>query len=182
MVSDQGRLTKVMLLLVMAMTIGALILLGLEGKPVKPMPFSLSTQVQLTSINNAMGTDVGIEPGRWQRVDVTYRTPQQNMSLETNLSGEWATAYHFIISSCNTGTDGQIYASDRWVKQLNCLHPGSGLQSGKGRYDSQTIRICLVSQDSRRKACSDVQALQLQKLVSQLIKTCQIDVEEVFNR
>lgn len=175
-VSDQGRLTKVMLLLIMAMTVGALILLGLEGKPVKPMPFSLSTQIQLASINNAMGTDVGIEPGRWQRVEVFYRNPNQKMDMEKGLTGEWATAYHFIISSRNTGTDGQIYASDRWAKQLSCLHPT------EGPYDSQTIRICLATEDAHQKTCSDLQALQLQKLVSKLVKTCQIDVNVVFNR
>ena len=174
MVSDQGRLTKVMLLLVMAMTIGALILLGLEGKPIKPMPFSLATQRQLTSVNTAMGTNVGIEPGRWQRVEVSYRTPQQQMNLENGLTGEWATAFHFIIANQKTGLDGQIYASDRWTKQLNCLSPS------QGPYNSQTIRICLICRNSGQKTGSDLQAQQLQKLVSKLIKTCQIEAKIVL--
>ncbi len=176
MVSNQGRLTKVMLLLIMAMTIGALILLGLEGKPIKPMPFSLATQRQLTSVNTAMGTDVGIEPGRWQQVEVSYRTLQQQMNLENGLTGQWATAFHFIISNQNTGPDGQIYASDRWTKQLSCLHPTHGA------YDSQTIRICLICPDSGQRTGSDLQALQLQKLVTELVKTCQIEAKIVLKR
>ena len=47
--SDQGRLAKVMLVLVVSMTIGALVLLSLQGSPIKPMPFSLSSQSRLTS-------------------------------------------------------------------------------------------------------------------------------------
>ena len=175
-VSDQGRLTKVMLLLILAMTAGALVLLGLEGKPIKPMPFSLATQRQLTSVNTAMGTDVGIEPGRWQRVEVSYRTPPVQMKLEEGLTGEFAAAYHFIISDKNTGTDGQIYASDRWTKQLSCLHPT------QGAYDNQTIRICLICRDSGRRSSSDLQAQQLQKLVSKLVKSCQIGAKVVLNR
>lgn len=176
MVSDQGRLTKVMLLLVMAMTIGALVLLGLEGKPIKPMPFSLATQRQLTSVNSAMGTDVGIEPGRWQRVEVSYRTARQQIDLENGLTGDWATAYHFIIANQNTGPDGQIYASDRWIKQLSCLH------RTQEPYNNQTIRICLICRDSSQKTGSDLQAQQLQKLVSKLVKTCQIEAKVVLKR
>jgi len=175
-VSDQGRLTKVMLLLIMAMTVGALVLLGLEGKPIKPMPFSLATQGQLTSINTAMGTDVGIEPGRWQRLEVSYRTPLAQMNLEDGLTGEYATAYHFIISDENSGRDGQIYASDRWTKQLSCLHPT------QGPYNRQTIRICLLCRDSGHRTGSDLQAQQLQKLVSNLVKNCQIAAKNVLKR
>jgi hypothetical protein len=175
-VSDQGRLTKVMLVLIGAMTAGALILLGLEGKPIKPMPFSLATQRQLTSVNTAMGTDVGIEPGRWQQIDVIYRTSQQQINLENGLAGDWATAYHFIIANQSSGKNGQIYASDRWAKQLNCLHPTHG------PFNSQTIRICLISQDSSQKISSNLQAQQLQKLIENLVKNCQIEANNVIQR
>ena len=65
---SQGRLTKVMLTLIAAMTAGSLLLLTLEGKPIKPMAFSLSSQTQLTSVENALCTETGIKPDYWKNL------------------------------------------------------------------------------------------------------------------
>jgi len=167
--NDQGRLTKVMLFLVVSMTVGALVLLSLQGNPIKPMPFSLSSQSRLTSADTALGTEIGIEQGRWQSIEVSYCSSDVCLSSTLGLTGEMALRYHFVISDGTEGKDGQIYASNRWVKQLNCLNPD------QGSYNSQAIRICMMVKDPRNPLITSRQMRQLEALVMSLSKHCRID-------
>lgn len=167
--NDQGRLAKVMLVLVVSMTAGALVLLSLQGNPIQPMPFSLSSQSRLTSADTALGTEIGIEQGRWQNIEVSYCSSASCLSNSLGLTGEMALRYHFVISDGTGGRDGQIYASNRWVKQLNCLNPG------QGSYNSQSIRICLMVQDPQNPLSTSRQMRQLEALVMSLSKHCHID-------
>jgi len=174
--NDQGRLAKVMLVLVVSMTAGALVLLSLQGNPIQPMPFSLSSQSRLTSADTALGTEIGIEQGRWQSIEVSYYSSAACLSSSFGLTGEMALRYHFVISDGTEGKDGQIYASNRWVKQLSCLNPG------QGSYNGQAIRICLMVKDCQNPLSTSRQMRQLEALVISLSKHCQIDARITWKR
>jgi hypothetical protein len=170
---NHGRLAKVMFMLIVAMTLGALILLAFEGKPIKPMPFSLSRPTQLTSIHSALSTESGIELGRWKRIVVVYNKNSGFQTQKNGLTGELSLKYHFIISNGSGAGDGEIYTSQRWFNQLACLP----MKSPK---DSSTINICLLT-DTGQNHSTPRQARQLESLISNLVKNCQIEPKIVWN-
>ncbi len=168
---NQGRLTKVMLMLVVAMTTGALVLLALEGKPIKPMPFSLSSQIQLNNIHSTLGTEAGIELGRWNRIEVSYTSEQSALSLLQSINNKQSQGYHFVISNGSVGKDGQIFATPRWLKQLPC---------NNGKASDRTIKICLVTDSAASRKSTIQQASQLEDLAKSLVLSCQIEPKIIW--
>ncbi len=150
-----------------AMTAGALVLLMLEGKPIRPMAFSLTSQTQLRSVNMVLGTEAGIELGRWKRIEVSYSNSAGLLS-ERGLIGPLSSQVHFVISDGSVGRDGEIFASRCWIEQRSCL----GLPEGGD--SARTIRICLIGDRSSRRATTS-QHHQLEVLVTSLVKHCQIE-------
>jgi len=172
-VTNQGRLLRVLAVLVASMTVGALVLFTLEGRPIKPMAFSLSRQTQLRSVHSVLDTEPGIGLAEWDRIEIDTRPSQGELSVRDGLVGRLALAYHFVISDGSIGRDGQIYASHRWTKQLACHLPeASGL--------AKTIRICLVT-DPQKSGTTGRQARQLEDLVSTLVHYCQIEPQVIWN-
>jgi len=165
----QGRLLKVMLTLVVAMTSGSLILLALEGKPIQPLPYSLSTETLLNPVETALQTEIPIELGRWRRIDVSYQSNQGQFSPQLGLTGEYEQKYHIIIPDESTEPNNHIYSTYRWTKQLPCFDPPNGL------VNQQVIKICLLTDNNTQNACSPIQVRQLQNVVDYLIKTCDIE-------
>jgi hypothetical protein len=174
--AHQGRLTKVMFALMTAMTVGSVVLLSLEGKPIKPMAFSLASERQspLSSVHSVLGTQVGLDIARWQRIEITYRANAGQLSSEQGLTGSLALAYHFVISDGSGGQDGEIFVSHRWTKQLACVDP---LQLPGG---DNTIEICLIG-DPGNPQCSPTQARRLERLARSLMRHCSNDLEILWN-
>ena len=173
---NQGRLVKVMFLLMAAMTAGALVLLALEGKPIKPMPFSLSSQTQLRSAHYTLDTQAGIELGRWQRIKVSYQKSLARLSTHSDVpTGSLATNYHFVISNGTASEDGKIFATTRWTRQLACLGT-DGTELSR-----RTIKICLIS-DTDPPTRSAQQYKQLEELADSLNKLCRIQAGIVWEK
>jgi hypothetical protein len=170
--SNQGRLIKVMLLLIAAMTAGALVLLGLEGKPIKPMAYSLSSQARLSPLHTALDTESGLTPGRWQQIEYTYLKNAGQLTSRFGPTGSLATGYHFIISDGSVGNDGQIFPSLRWRRQLSCQKP-DGSSCGNGN-----IRICVIRSRAFPTGTPQ-QNRRLVNLVSKLTKNCQIAIDDI---
>ena len=171
---NQGRLVKVMFVLVAAMTTGALVLLALEGKPIKPMAFSLSSQTQLSSSHAVLDTDTALKPGHWRSIEFSYQPNNGQLSGRFGLTGEMARQYHFVISDGSVGHDGDIYTSGRWRSQKRCY-------KANGKVDSQNIiKICLINSASHPKG-SPWQARKREILVSRLIKRCQLSQHSVVS-
>ena len=168
---NQGRLVKVMIVLMVAMTSGALILLTLEGRPIKPMPFSLSRQTQLTDIDDALTTTSGIEIGRWKRIQLAYEPNNGRIADSKPLTADLALKYHFVIADQPAG-DGKIYTSPRWIRQLTCLSPDA-------KNNSHNIRICILL-GPEQNSCSPRQDRQRQALVLSLVKQCQIEPKTIW--
>lgn len=173
LVTNQGRLLKVLVALVASMTVGALVLFTLEGRPIKPMAFSLSRQTQLRSVEHMLGTEPGVGLAGWDRIEIDTRAGQGELSVRDGVGGTLAMEYHFVISDGSTGKDGEIYATRRWTKQLSCYLPGgSGL--------AKTIRICLLT-DGQDSGTTGRQARQLEDLVSTVAHYCQIEPQVIWN-
>lgn len=167
---NQGRLIKVIFLLMVTMTAGALVLLALEGKPIKPTGFSLTGQSILKPVSNALGTEAGIEPGRWQNFKICFVDNNGRLTQENGPTEELLTGYHFIISDGSDNHDGQIYATQLWSKQLS----SGGPFSSDNRL--QSIRICLIRPHgyANKSISTPHQANQLETLLKTLIKQCQM--------
>jgi hypothetical protein len=168
--TDQGRFLKVMFALMGSMTLGALILLGLEGKPIQPMAFSLSSTTQLAPAQSALGTESGISQGQWRRIEIEYSNGQSEMNCASGPTGRLAREYHFIISNGQSGGDGEIFATHRWTKQRACLN--KEMKPG----ENSAIRICLLDNNQQRHS-TPRQASQLESLVQSLIRNCDKDLE-----
>lgn len=170
---NQGRLAKVMFFLMAAMTCGALVLLALQGEPIKPMGFSLASQAYLTRLDELLQTDNGIDKGRWQRVEICFRrSDAAQVSAEQGLTGDLALKFHFVLSDGTVGRDGQIFASHRWSRQLSCF-PLSRPNA------ANAIRICLLGDpaDPSRTAGQD---RSLDLLVNGLVRRCRIESETLW--
>jgi len=167
---NHGRCIKVVFCLMAAMTSGALILLMVEGKPIRPMPFSLSSpsSSQQLPVHTALGLPSAIETGRWQQIEISYQTNEGWILSDSAVTGPAARDYHFIISDGNSGQDGQIYPTGCWTQQLPCRAYAQQPQARK------TIRICLLC-DSPQNGSTPRQARQLESLVLSLVKNCQIE-------
>ena len=169
--TDQTRVAKVIFSLMLAMTAGALILLKLEGKPIKPGGASLSSLTKLSSVYAALGTDSRIEPGRWQRVEISY-TPntRDDLTAKGQLTGPLTLNFHFVIGDGTTITDGMVLPTDRWIRQLAALNRNNQIDP------SHTIQICLMGDPIARK-CTAKQTRQLDALVLSLARNCQSDLK-----
>lgn len=148
------------------MTGGALVLLAFEGQPIKPMAFSLSSQTQVTSLADVLDTDNGINSQMWQRISVCYRDNDGQVSEQHGVTGDLAVNFHFVLGDGSTTTDGQIYTSGQWRRQLPVV-------SGSGDRDDRTIKICLLG-NARNPITTPAQARSLEQLVANLVKHCQI--------
>ena len=165
---SQGRLARVMITLMAAMIAGALILLLLEGKPIKPMAFSLSSQAKLTSVGSVLGTEPGVPLHHWRRIEVSYRANLGELSNEHGLTGELGRDFHFVVDDGRACGDGQIFASRQWTQQRPCPSPGEIFDQGN------TLRICLVG-DPAMPRSTPRQAGQLEALVTSLVRHCQLE-------
>jgi len=170
--ANQGRLIKVMFLLLVAITTGALVLLGFEGRPIEPMAFSLSGQSRLTPVYKVLGTEKGIAAERWERIEVSYDREVGDLSGRFDPEGVLCQKYHFIIVADAQGRGGCIYASSRWVKQRSCLN------SSRSPLAQRTIRVCLAG-NPQDPIKSPQRQQQLENLTSSLIRHCQLKPTDI---
>ncbi len=157
-----------MLALMVAMTSGAFILFSLEGKPIKPMAFSLSaTQTQLclkTSDSSVLGTQVPIQSGRWSHVEISCLPTRGQIRWHSGPTDRMAAEFHFVITNGKGAEDGKIFTTSRWEKQISCLDSqGNPEASGK-------IKVCLIT-DSKNTPCTALQMKQLDSLVIHLVRS-----------
>ena len=165
--TNHGRLVKVMFSLMAAMTVGAFILLTLEGKPIKPMDYRLSSELKtpLDAVYQALATKNGIEQGRWQEIEISFHANPDNWTPHAPPSGTLALDYHFVVFSGLEQYDGLIATTSRWTRQLACLN------SEDSRNTHNTVKIALIGDPVLRNR-TPKQDRQLEELVSNLIRHC----------
>ena len=170
--TNHGRLVKVLFSLMAAMTIGAFILLTLEGKPITPMDYSLSSELN-TSLGpayRALSTETPMERGRWQEIEISFYSNPEGWTPDGQLAGPMAIDYHFLVSNGPDQYDGLITTTPRWVRQLACL------DSDETRNTHETVKIALIGDPVTRNR-TPKQDRQLEELVSNLIRHCRCDMK-----
>lgn len=163
--NDQPRVAKVLVALLGAMTVGAFVLLVLEGRPVPAGAFSLSSYSQLDSISDALQSNKAPQKGAWRSIEVSYSyttggNPSQIAALQ-KLSSVDDLNFHFLICNSRGASDGRIDATARWLNQRPCV-PNS-----KWVGDEFTIRVCIVGDDAGNRP-SDTQLQRLGEVVDRL--------------
>lgn len=167
----QPRVAKVLAILLVSMTTGAIVLMALGHNPPTAGPFSLWTYYRLDSVKSAISSQAAQSPERWNSIEIYYSgTRTGNIKQLASLSGLSETGninFHFCICNGLDGTDGQIQPTEKWQKQ----YPASPNSSWYG--SNRTIRICLIA-DGKTARPTDCQIKRLQVLLEGLCKTFHI--------
>jgi hypothetical protein len=163
---DRTRVTWVLLALVIAMTVGTVVLDILE--PSKPIMSETTTYLAATygsaSRNSISHTDIPIEKERWQGV-VIHVLPQDenNYALECLATNRTTPApvVHFVVCA-----DAKIGITKKWVNQASA-------ENSRGK-----ILIGIKLADGHREATLD-QAKAIVALVKDLQSRCQISASNI---
>ena len=171
--SSRERMTKVLSLLELSVTGGAIILRFLQPAPLLNVT-AFSLAAAFNPIQQIFETRVPVDAGKWQYIEL-----HQSGGLKGNArslaefgrrEGLGGSAYHFVITNGRGGPDGRIQVSQQWTEQKTqrAYGIGRGLSSA-----GSTIRICLIG-DFREGSPGPMQLSQLEALLRSLQQRCGI--------
>jgi len=176
--SGQPRVAKVLVVLLVSMTTGAIVLMALGNNPPSEGPFCLSSYYRLDSVEKAILSRACQSPNRWSCVEIYYSgTKAGNIEQLASLSG-LASAEdlncHFVVCNGLGGSDGQIQPTEKWQRQWSIV-PGRTWY-GNG----QTIRICAIADPPRRASLTNCQIKRIETLIEGLCRKFGIQPERVY--
>lgn len=152
---DQHRTFKVFSALIVAMTVGAFVLMSLDGQSLTAGPFSLVGLYKLGPVQNDVATST--KSTNWDGVEVYYS--DGSVCDFDKLVCNSKSQLHFAIGNPAAGKEGVINATDKWKKQEPC---DLDLQQGQN-----IIRICIVN-DAGKSQPSNMQVARVTELVETL--------------
>ncbi len=174
---DRPRVTRVLVVLLVSMTTGAVVLMALGNHPPSAGPFCLSTYYRLDPIQQAIDSRVTQVPGRWESVEIYFSgTKAGNIDQLSSLSGLANSDdinCHFVICNGLGGNDGQILTSEKWQKQWSVIPDHTWYGS------SRTIRVCLVA-DGKTVKPTNSQIKRAEALVETLSMKFNIPAAKIF--
>lgn len=176
--TNQLRVWKVLLVLLISMTSGAIILMAL-GKNNTPSSgaFCLSSYYQLGSAETAIASRAPQSPDRWSRIEVFYSCTKGGdinwLAARSGLSEPKDLNCHYVICNGLGGSDGDILSTEKWQTQTSVVP----LQNWYGA--KETIRICVVA-DGKNSFPTDCQMKRVQTLVRSLTRKFNITPENVL--
>lgn len=175
--AKRPRMVKVLASLVTSMTVGAIVLLALEKRPLPAGAFSLASYSRLDSVEQITASRTASWPGRWNRIEIFYsKTVAANIKQIASLRGLERpddVNFHFLVCNGRGGGNGQIQTGERWQRQWSCVPGGMWYGSGK------SIRICVVA-DGGRVPPTDCQMKRTGELVELLSRKFGIKPEHIF--
>ena len=175
--SNQPRVTKVLVMLLVSMTTGAVVLMALGNHPPSAGPFCLSTYYRLDPVQQAISSRVTQAPGRWESIEIYYSgTKAGNIDQIASLSGLTNSDdinCHFVVCNGLGGSDGQIQTTEKWQKQWSVIPDHTWYGS------SRTIRVCLVA-DGRGVRSSGSQIQRAEALVEALSMKFNVPATKIF--
>lgn len=176
-VSNQPRVVKVLVALLVSMTVGAVVLMTLGNHPPSAGPFCLSRYYRLDPVEKAMSSRACQSRDRWRSVEIYFSgTKAGNIEQLAALSGSTGSENlncHFIICNGRGGGDGQIQPTEKWQQQWS-ITPGRDWH-GSG----QTVRICIVA-DGQAVYPTDSQMKRLEALIESLYRRFSIQPENIY--
>ena len=191
--TNQSRETKVLVVLGVSITLGAIILNALGHNPPSAGAFCLSRYYRLGSVKKSILSRADQLPGRWSQIEIYYSgTKSGNIesafggssdvgadehinpirNTKKKVSPDRDTAYngvncHFVICNGRVGHNGQIQPTEKWQRQSSVIH-----------YGKQTIRICVIA-DDKASPPSDFQIKRTEALVERLCRKFNIQPESI---
>ena len=175
--SNQLRVWKVLLVLLVSMTSGAIILMSLGNNAPSSGAFCLSSYYQLTSADSAVTSRVQQSRDRWSRVEVFYSHTKGGdinwLAARSGLSEPKDLNCHFVVCNGLGGNDGDILKTEKWQDQESVV-PLQNWYSAR-----QTIRICVVA-DGENSFPTDCQIKRVDTLVRLLTRGFGITPENIL--
>jgi hypothetical protein len=175
--SNQPRVAKVLAALLVSMTVGAIALVAMGGKPLSAGPFSLSTYYRLDPIEKTIISEATQASDRWNRIEVYFSgTTAGNIEQLTSLSGISSADLidcHFVICNGLGGKDGQVEPTKRWQRQWSVIPSRTWYGT------PQTIRICVVA-DGHQRLATNSQLRRTEQLVDRLARRFNIDPASIY--
>jgi len=173
--SNQPRVAKVLLALLVSMTAGAVILMSLPNNAPSAGPFCLNAYYRLGSVEKAISSHSPQNPSRWNCIEVYFSdTKAGNIEQLAALAGCCPPDIncHFVICNGLGGSDGQILPTHKWLKQWSII-PG-----GNWYGTDQTIRICIVA-NTRKHPPTDLQIKRTHALLEVLSRKFDIEPQSI---
>ncbi len=165
--SNQPRMLKVLLVLVVAMTSGTAVLIALGNNAPSGSLFSLSAYRQLGPIENSLASLAPQQTERWNSIEIYYsRTAAGNIAQLASLEGLVRTDdlnCHFCLCNGKGGTDGMLEPTEKWQNQWSCVKN----QNWYG--NPQTIRVCVIA-DGQSVMPTDNQRRRVTEIVETLCR------------
>jgi len=150
--------------LLVAMTVGAIVLTALQTSPIRPNSSELA-QIgepgQRGAAEAAFDTDVPMQPTKWRNVVLHGSAAER---------GQIADQCHFVI-----GEGGAVVVTGRWKQQVS----GNHVQAGGRDWNADSIGICLMG-DLDRQGPSRKQYQSLLLLVGTLQQYFNISADHVY--
>ena len=175
--TNQLRVWKVLLVLLISMTSGAIILMALGGNPPSSGAFCLATFYQLRSAEAVVASRTYEPPDRWSRVEVFYSHTAGGdinwLAARSGLSEPEDLNCHFVVCNGLGGDDGAILPTEKWQMQKSVV-PLQNWYSA-----SQTIRICVVA-DGKNSLPTDCQIKRVDTLVRLLTRKFNITTDNIL--
>ena len=174
--SDQPRVVKVLVALLVSMTAGAIVLMALSGRPPLAGPFSLASYTGLDPIAEAVHSRVAQQPQRWRAIEVYFSgTTAGNIEQLTSLYGLSKAEdlnCHFVVCNGSGGGDGQVFATEKWQRQWSIV--SSRAWSGP----NQTIRVCVIA-DGKGSPATEYQIKRTYALIEKLYQEFSIHPKSI---
>jgi hypothetical protein len=175
--SNQPRVAKVLVALLISMTVGAVVLMALGNNPPKAGPYSLANYYRGDDVGEAIISRAPQPPGRWKSIEICYSgTKAGNIEQLASLGGLASPEelnYHFCLCNGLGEDDGRIQPTEKWQRQWS-------IKPGRTWYgSSQTIRICVIA-DGKSVRPTDCQIKRTEALVEALCRKFSIAPESVY--
>ena len=175
--SNQPRVAKVLAVLLVSMTVGAVILMVLGNHPPQAGPFCLSSYYRLDPVEEALRSQAPQSVDRWERIEVYYSgTKAGNIEQLASLQGLARTEdinFHFCICNGRGGADGQIQTAEKWLRQWSAVPDKSWYGT------AQTVRICVIA-DAENTMPTGFQIKRTESLVERLCRKFNVHPDYVY--
>ena len=175
--SNQPRVAKVLAVLLLSMTTGAIVLMTLGNNPPSAGPFCLSSYYRLNPVEEATSSQAAQSPDRWNCIEIYYSGTKagniEQLASLNGLAGPEDINCHFCLCNGRGGGDGQIQPTEKWQKQWSSIPGQTWYGSG------QTIRICVIA-NAQTTRPTDSQIKRVEALVEQLCRKFNIPPESVY--
>jgi len=169
--SYQPRVAKVLAVLLVSMTTGAVVLMALGSNPPSAGPFCLASYYGLNDIKESVHAPGRLSTDRWDAIEVYYSgTKAGNLQQLASLSGLASPDdinCHFVVCNGFGASNGQIETTHKWMRQWSTVPAGTWYGTQK------TIRICVVA-DALAAAPTDYQVKRTEALIVRLARTFDI--------